>query len=73
MQTFGNWSRDDYYLFTGKNYATYYVHEAVFICCGKKIHRIEIEGSTWLNIYGHTSPDRIYFFKGQNDESSVMS
>lgn len=39
----------------------------------KKIHRIEIEGSTWLNIYGHTSPDRIYFFKGQNDESSVMS
>lgn len=36
MQTFGNWSRDDYYLFTGKNYATYYVHEAVFICCGKK-------------------------------------
>ena len=36
MQTFGIWSRYNYYLLIAKNYATYYAHEAVFICFGKK-------------------------------------
>ena len=70
MQTFSIWS-----ILIAKNCATYCVHESVFLYSGKKFFtklKFEIEDAMWLSRYYHISSDKIYIFKGQNDESSVI-